>query len=253
MVSGLKRFKEHFQGFDENYVLIGGAACSLLMDDAGVDFRVTMDLDIVLCLEALDGEFVSAFWDFVNLGEYASRQKSTGEKRFYRFDSPKDSSYPKMLELFSRVPDALRYEGEGHLTPIPVEEEVSSLSAILLNESYYEFLHAGKRDLDGVPIIGPEWIIPLKARAWLDLTAKKNHGQLIHSKDIRKHKNDIFRLYRIVLPDNTVQLPDLVGEDMSRFVAAMESENIDLKALGYQKEIVPEVLAGLKKIYGLQG
>ena len=250
MVIGLDRFKKHFQGYSASYVLIGGTACSLLMDEAGVDFRATMDFDIVICVEALDGSFVKAFWDFVRLGQYEYRQKSTG-KKIYRFYEPKDRSYPKMLELFSRIPDALSYEGEGHLTPIPVAEDVASLSAILLDESYYTFLHSGKRDVDGVPIIGPEWIIPLKARAWIDMSERKTKGERVDSKDIKKHKNDIFRLYRIVSPESFVPVSDQVSEDLSKFFNAMEGENINLKPFGYRKETLLEVLAGLKRIYGL--
>ena len=220
------------------------------MDEAGVDFRATMDFDIVICVEALDGSFVKAFWDFVRLGQYEYRQKSTG-KKIYRFYEPKDRSYPKMLELFSRIPDALSYEGEGHLTPIPVAEDVASLSAILLDESYYTFLHSGKRDVDGVPIIGPEWIIPLKARAWIDMSERKTQGERVDSKDIKKHKNDIFRLYRIASPESFVPVSDQVSDDLSTFFNAMEGENINLKQFGYRKETLPEVLAGLKRLYGL--
>lgn len=54
MVEGLERFKDHFKEFTEQYVLIGGAACDLYMEDAGLFFRATKDLDIVLCVEALD-------------------------------------------------------------------------------------------------------------------------------------------------------------------------------------------------------
>ena len=54
MVKGLDKFKDHFVGFKGQYILIGGAACDLLHEDAGIEFRVTNDLDIVLCLEALD-------------------------------------------------------------------------------------------------------------------------------------------------------------------------------------------------------
>ena len=65
MVKGMKRFREHFAGFEDRYVLIGGAACDLAMEDAGLNFRATKDLDIVLCIEALDAAFVKAFWAFV--------------------------------------------------------------------------------------------------------------------------------------------------------------------------------------------
>ena len=59
-VKGLELFRDYFQGEQDKYVLIGGAACYLLMDDVGLNFRATKDLDIVLCAEALDGAFVSA-------------------------------------------------------------------------------------------------------------------------------------------------------------------------------------------------
>lgn len=32
MVAGVKRFRDHFAGHEEQYVLIGGAACELVMD-----------------------------------------------------------------------------------------------------------------------------------------------------------------------------------------------------------------------------
>ena len=53
MVKGIDQFKVHFEGFSDRYVLIGGAACFLALDEAGLDFRVTKDLDIVLCVEAV--------------------------------------------------------------------------------------------------------------------------------------------------------------------------------------------------------
>ena len=253
MVRGLDKFRDHFRGYEGNYVLIGGAASSLAMEEAGLEFRVTMDLDIVLCIEVLDADFVRVFWDFIRAGRYQNKQKSTGKNRFYRFYEPGDKDFPEMLELFSRIPDALAYEGEGDLTPIPMKEEVSSLSAILLDESYYKFLHTGKRDLDGLSVIDPERIIPLKARAWLDLTERKGQGHAVDSRDIRKHKNDVFRLYRVVSPDTRVEMPKQVRVDMARFLSAMETEHTDLKVLGYRGDTVEQVLAGLKIIYGVDG
>lgn len=100
MVIGLDRFKEHFSQFADRYVLIGGAACFVNMDAAGLQFRATKDLDIVLCIEALDDEFVGAFWQFVRDGAYEIQQNSEGERQFYRFQKPATDGYPVMLELF---------------------------------------------------------------------------------------------------------------------------------------------------------
>lgn len=135
MVKGIDQFKAHFKDFNDRYVLIGGAACFLSLDEAGLDFRVTKDLDIVLCVEALDVDFAQAFWDFVEMGKYKNTQKSTGKKLFYRFYDPENASFPYVLELFSRIPDALKLSDDAHLTPIPLDEALSSLSAILLDES----------------------------------------------------------------------------------------------------------------------
>lgn len=45
-------------------------------------------------------------------------------------------------------------------------ERISSLSAILLDERYYELLHRHTRDIEGISIVSEEGLIPLKARAW---------------------------------------------------------------------------------------
>jgi hypothetical protein len=39
MVNGIHIFKEHFSHFKDQYTVIGGFACDLLMKDAGIDFR----------------------------------------------------------------------------------------------------------------------------------------------------------------------------------------------------------------------
>jgi hypothetical protein len=48
MVKGLEIFREHFRDYADRYVLIGGAACDIAMNSAGLAFRATKDLDIVL-------------------------------------------------------------------------------------------------------------------------------------------------------------------------------------------------------------
>ncbi len=87
MVIGLDTFRAHFEAYADRYLLIGGAACDLLMDEAGLTFRATKDLDIVLCIEALDADFARSFWAFVRAGQYQMQEKSTGQKQFYRFRS----------------------------------------------------------------------------------------------------------------------------------------------------------------------
>lgn len=251
MVVGLDVFRAHFRDYSNRYLLIDGAACDLLLSAAGVGFRATKDLDIVLCLEALDAAFVSAFWDFVRAGGYQIQEKSTGEKQFYRFQRPRDAAYPVMLELFSRMPDALQIAPGSHLTPIPMDEDISSLSAILMNDDYYVFIRAGRTEQDGVPLVGAEHLIPLKARAWLDLNRRKEGGEAVDSRSIKKHKNDICRLYQIIDPDVGAAAPETVKRDLRTFIASMSSEELDLKSLGIGGISRDEMLAGLRRFYRL--
>ena len=97
MVKGLEIFREHFRDYADRYVLIGGAACDIAMTGAGLVFRATKDLDILLYVEALDAAFVRAFWEFVRAGGYEVQEKSAGEKQFYRplLPPPQSSGWPK--------------------------------------------------------------------------------------------------------------------------------------------------------------
>ena len=251
MVKGLKIFREHFRNYADRYVLIGGAACDIAMTDAGLTFRATKDLDIVLYVEALDVAFVQAFWEFVRAGGYEIQEKSTGEKQFYRFQKPSDGDYPFMLELFSRQPDVLQVAHGSRLTPLPTEEDTSSLSAILLENDYYDFIRAGRQEIDGLPMVGAAQLIALKARAWLDLTERAKRGEQIDSKTIKKHKNDVFRLYQILDPSNDPAAPEAVKKDIREFISRMRGEDVDLKSLGIRAGTRDDILAEISKVYRL--
>ena len=109
MVKGIDIFQEYFREYTDQYVLI---------------------------VEARTKEFGERFWQFIKDGKYRNRAKSNGEPQFYRFDKPEDPRFPKAIELFLRTDYLLR--DEAGLTPIHVDDAVSSLSAILLNDAYYQ-------------------------------------------------------------------------------------------------------------------
>lgn len=249
MVRGLELFREHFRQFADRYVLIGGVACDLSMRQAGLQFRATKDMDIVLCIESLDGQFARAFWEFVKSGGYMLRETSQDRRKFYRFQKPSRPDYPVMLELFSRVPDALAVAEGSHLSPIPIDDDISSLSAILLDDDYYYWTHSGKRQIDGLPVVDPEHLIPLKAKAWLDLRNRKASGQEIDGRSIQKHKNDIFRLFQIIDPQARLDTPSVIAQDMRSFIEQVAAEGVDLKSLGLRTTGLDTILEVLRRLY----
>lgn len=252
MVKGLPKFREHFAGYENHYVLIGGAACDVLMEDAGLDFRATKDLDIVLCAEAFNEEFAKVFWTFIEAGGYQQREKSTGGKEFYRFLKPTNQDYPAQLELFSRKLDRLPLAEGSHLTPIPIEGLIDSLSAILLDDDYYQCMQKGSTVIDGVRVLVPEYILAFKAKAYLDLEERLKAGEDIRTKEIAKHRLDVFRLFQLLAPDQKVDILKSIKSDMRKFVEAMQQEQIDVATLGIKGRTKEDILQNIHAIYGLE-
>jgi hypothetical protein len=218
MVRGLDVFRERFADYADRYVLIGGAAVEVAMHAAGLEFRVTKDLDMVLHVRSLDAEFASAFWAFIKDGGYQFRAQSSGKPVFYRFHTPDNTSFPFMIELFSAAPELVKPPSGAQLTRLPIADEALSLSAILLDEGYYDFLQRGIRIEDDLSVLSPEYIVPLKARAWIDLTARRESGAGVSSGDIKKHRNDIIRLSQLIAPTQRVELPAAIYDDLIDFV-----------------------------------
>jgi len=230
MVEGLQKFTRHFEGLEDVYVLIGGAACDIWLSERALPFRATKDLDVVIIVEALNAEFFSRFWTFIQEGRYQSHQKSEQRPEFYRFMDPQAPDYPFMIELLSRN---LLGRPEGvHLTPIPSDEDISSLSAILLDDDYYRFVVESRVVIDGVSVVPAKCLIPLKARAWLDLTRRRDAGDTkVKGSDIKKHRNDVFRLYQSLALADQHDLPELLKSDIRAFIESFTADSKDWPAI----------------------
>ena len=216
MVTGIDSFKEWFKGSEEQYAIIGGTACDILMTEEGLDFRATKDIDLVLIIEAVDANFGKKFWE---------------------------------IELFTRKLDTIQLPEDAVLTLLPMDEDISSLSAILLDNDYYEFLKQGKVVVDGVTVLDAAYLIPFKAKAWMDLTDRKAAGEHVDSKNIKKHKNDVFRLTELIDPTAKVVAPQGVYADIQEFVQRMKNENVDIKQLGLVGRTKEKILEELKVMY----
>ena len=249
MVHGLEKFKEYFCDHTSQYVFIGGTACDILMDELGASFRATKDLDIVLIIEVLDASFGETFWRFIEDGGYDHREKETDKNQFYRFSNPKDKTFPKMVELFSKLPNEFDLAFDTGLTPIHIDESIVSLSAILLNADYYDLLAKGKRIVNGFSIIDLETVILFKIKAWLDMKERKEAGESVDTNNIRKHKNDVFRLLANVSPTSRIESSRDIQNDVMQFIEQIKEDIPDLKNLGIRGTSLDEMLEILGDIF----
>lgn len=252
MVHGLEKFKEYFANHTGQYIFIGGTACAILLEEMGGEFRATKDLDTVLLMEEVDATFGAQFWAFIEDGGYSHHQRD-GKNQFYRFSHPQNEAFPFMVELFSRKPDGLMLKPGIALTPVPMEESIASLSAILLDEGYYKALLDGKHIVDGYSVLSIEYLMLFKMKAWLDLSSRRGQGEHVDSRNIRKHRNDVIRLFTFVDPATRIGVNNILYSDVCSFIEKMQEETIDLVSLNIRGLKKKELLQRLNNIYQSTG
>ena len=153
---------------------------------------------------------------------YGDKNKGEGKDRsqkheYYRFKSPANDEFPFQIELFSRQLGLINFPTDAHITPIPVDEDLSSLSAILMNDDYYSFTIAHSTLEDGVHIANIESLICLKCKAFLEMIERKESGEQVDSKHIAKHKKDVFRLAAMLAPADKFTVPESLLNDIQNF------------------------------------
>lgn len=209
---------------------------------------VTHDIDTVLVVEALTHDFVVQFWQFVKDAGYKAQETSTGKHEHFRFRFPSSEDFPEQIELFSRDIGLLTTPEDARLTPIPMDEDLSSLSAILMNDAYYHFTIAHSELVDGVHVAKPESLICLKCRAYIDLATRRAEGESIDSRKVNKHKRDVFRLIAMLAANQSFVVPYALYQDILVFAdrVRLDMPNTDmLKAIGIHSATAEDVLQRL--------
>ncbi len=229
-IVGIESFKAKFHDYQDCYTVIGGAACDILMTEEDFDFRITKDIDMIILLEDRYQEFAKVFWEYIKEGKYRCGWKQSKDVHFYRFTEPMPG-YPVRIELFSRKPD-YHLESESTVIPIYISDDISSLSAIMLNDDFYSFMMNGRKVVDGVCVLDAPYIIPFKMYAWLNLSKDKYEGKPVNDRDLRKHKYDVFRLLQIVTIGDGIKVSGAVAETVKTFLEDIENETLDLKNIG---------------------
>lgn len=223
MVKGLDVFGKYFSDFQDQYVIIGGAACDSHIQSAGLTPRATKDIDMILIIEALSSEFVKRFWDFIVDGKY-ERNENGEERKYYRFVKPANTEFPVQVELFTRNPDLMDLDDRVHLTPVPTPDDLSSFSAILLDDAYYHFVIDHSEIVDGIHWASIEALLCLKAKAFIDISRRIQEGSQEDKKLLRKHRGDVFRLGILLAESEVYVLPDQLSEDMTLFLDLIKDD-----------------------------
>lgn len=227
MVSGLSTFRAWFEGYSGQHVIIGGTACNLVYAQYGAPERATKDIDLVVLAEAFDQSYYERFLEFIQMGGYQHRSRD-GHYELYRFERPTNAAFPPKIELLSKRPEVL--EGiETALGRFQTVDGPYSLSAILLDNEYYQLLEDGIETIDGLPVLGLRYLPVFKIHAWTNLSRDREAGIVVHSDEINKHRSDVCRLCALFAPGEKVELPQAVQDEIAAFVDARPWDDNMLK------------------------
>lgn len=249
LINGLDKFLEYFSNYKNQYVIIGGTACSLLMKLTEQDFRITQDIDMVIIAENMSSDFATAFKKFVKDGNYQITNKES-EPHYYRFYQKQDSQFPSLIELFS-INQEIDFQDNNRYTGFFDSEEskIAGMSAIVLDNDYYSIVTEFRKDINGLTVLDTPGLILLKAKAFIDLSEKKSNNDRIDSKDISKHQKDIFRLV-IILEENKKTIAATIKNDLGKFLETNTINEQSLKSMGIN--LPKKVLVDkLKMVFGL--
>ena len=257
---GLDKFKEAFADFSDNYVIIGGTACDIVMTGTVVRPRATHDIDMIVVVENMTPEFGSKFWEFIKEAGYRPERRKTEavapqKYELYRFLDGKEG-YPEMIELLSRHPDVLGEPKGLIIEPLPVSDDISSLSAIIMDDDFYHFTIENSVLTDDIRHASPIALIALKAKAYMNLLAEKENGHHVNTRNIKKHRSDILKS-AVLIETYPIIAPQSIIDCVQDFVRKIREEGDALisslaKSIDSEDAVVRELLNQLSELFILE-
>lgn len=244
--------------FRSHYVVIGGLATVLTLEDRGLPARATKDVDMIIICQPEAKFYMKRFWEFIKAGGYKMWHPDDGEDSppcFYRFIKPEDREFPAQVELFSKVPEYMEVPEGVHIVHVPMDGYTSSFSAIIMDEAYYDFAVAHSEIVGNIRILNAEALIVLKAVAYLENKRRKAEGATVDQKDIDKHKKDVYRLAYVFDGTERFDVNDKIKERLNAFIDDIAKDPIDgrnmMRGQGIHAMSMDDFVKLLRNMFGL--
>lgn len=218
---GFDHFCNYLTGLESLYVIIGGGAASILMEDEGLEFRATKDVDLVVL--GRSEELNTRILAYVKEGEYKIKEATDGSPRYYRFREPNQKNCPVLIEIFARNELNLELREGQYIIPIK-DDSAEKLSAILLDDEYFEIIQNNLiKSESGIPLINALANICLKARAHRELFDRKATGdKTVDEKVVQKHLKDIWRLATVLTGEEQITLAGQPLRDITTAIGKLD-------------------------------
>lgn len=129
-----------------------------------------------------------------------------------------------------------------------MSDEVASLSAILLDDAYFDFLLSGMHVYSGISLPQETHVIVLKMWAYIDLEARKSRGEKIDSKKVRKHLRDVVDMAQQLTGEEKILLSETLQVDVEQFIRQMLRESEYIQRV-HQSEPLEQIVNLFQKVY----
>ena len=127
-----------------------------------------------------------------------------------------------------------------------------SLSALLLDDNYYDLLKKGSVDINGISVLRIESLVLFKMKAYLDLSQRKLNGESIDSKVIKKHRNDVIRLVVHIDYETKLYVSLDVMRDIQAFMQHLKIPQQLLNQLGLNHTSPKDIFDIIQTTYVLK-
>ncbi|RLA83129.1 MAG: hypothetical protein DRG78_05320 [Epsilonproteobacteria bacterium] len=243
--AGLSHFQEYCKEFDEYYVVVGGFATIMLLDNELEGHgKATFDIDLVL-LTTSSIAMSDKIKEYISEGEYEIQKGDKDQYHYYRFIKPKKENFAREIELFTSNENDIKLDENQRIIPIDPEEGLYSLSAIMLDTEYFNMIKNNINRALQAPCTNTQATIMLKMSAFYDL---KDRGD----RKWKKHRRDILKLVLLLTGEEEIRLVGRMTNDFNTFVTHIEEELTQdtltdmVNKLPIKKEEVIEIL---KKVF----
>jgi hypothetical protein len=124
-----------------------------------------------------------------------------------------------------------------------------------MDDDYYNFTVEHSQLDNGIHLANTEALIGLKAKAFLDYKTRKESGEKIDDRQLRKHKMDVFRLVLLLTPEDNFKITPSIKTDIVNFAEAVKNDLPDkqvFKEMGAGNINVEELFNQLIKAFNLK-
>jgi hypothetical protein len=112
------------------------------------------------------------------------------------------------------------------------DEPEESMSAIVLDRTYYEFARTNTTAINGVPCLNRDALMVFKSVAYLNLINEyETTGNRLRLHDSKKHRKDVLALAGTIPPTDISSVPAVISERLRAFAMSIESNSAEWQSI----------------------